>query len=298
MNSGANALALTCTAAAALAAGALGLWLSRVPLPPRPTLGHRGWMRRRALDAGFALVEPPMRVLAAYVAVLPLAPVRVRLARLIAQAGDHLGLDADDCLALSLLGAGSFGTAAAGFVHYAHLPGPWVAAAIALGAALPFLSLRERRALRERQIARALPAAIDLAALCMGAGLDFAGALELLVREADTTHDHLAQELQRVLQELSMGRTRREALLGFAERTSSTAARNFVNAVVQAEDKGNPLVEVLQVQAHVLRTRRSVAGEEAAARASVLLALPLVLLLGCILLIMLGPFLVNGMGLE
>lgn len=95
-----------------------------------------------------------------------------------------------------------------------------------------------------------------------------------------------------------MGRTRREALLSFAERMPSTAARNFVNAVVQAEDKGNPLVEVLQVQAHVLRTRRSVAGEEAAARASVLLALPLVLLLGCILLVMLGPFLVNGMGFE
>lgn len=298
MTSDANTIALVCTAAVALAAGALGALLARVPVAPRPTLGHRGWMRRQALDGSFALVEPPMRVLAAYVALLPLGSVRPRLSKLAAQAGDHLGLDADDSIALSLLGAASFGTGGVAFVRYADLAEHWVAALIALGAALPFLSLRERQTVRERQISRALPAAIDLAALCMGAGLDFAGALELLVREADVTHDHLAQELRRVLQELSMGRTRREALLSFAERMPSPAARDFVNAVVQAEDKGNPLVEVLQVQAHVLRTRRSVAGEEAAARASVLLALPLVLLLGCILLVMLGPFLVNGMGLE
>lgn len=298
MTVGANVFALASTAAVALAAGALGALLARVPVAPRPTLGHRGWMRRAALEGSFVLIEPSMRVLAGYVAFLPIASLRSRLAKLVAQAGDHLGLDADDCIALSLLGAASFGMGGVAFVRYANLATHWVWVLIALGIALPLLSLRERLAARERQIARALPAAIDLAALCMGAGLDFAGALELLVREADMTHDHLAQELRRVLQELSMGRTRREALLAFAERMPSPAARDFVNAVVQAEDKGNPLVEVLQVQAQVLRTRRSVAGEEAAARASVLLALPLVLLLGCILLVMLGPFLVNGMGLE
>jgi tight adherence protein C len=291
-------LALACMLAAALAAAALGILLATTPAAPRPILGHRGAMRRLALGGAFALVEPPMRAVAGYVALLPLTGARARIAPLVVHAGDHLGLDADDCIALAVLGSTAFGASAAAFTRYAGLGASWVAGAIALGAALPFMALRERRTVRERQIARRLPSAIDLAALCMGAGLDFAGAIEVIVREAEGAQDHLAQELRRVLQELSMGRTRREALLSFAERVPAPAARDFVNAVVQAEDKGNPLVDVLRVQAHVSRTQRSVAGEEAAARAAVLLALPLVLLLASILLVMLGPFLVHGMGLQ
>ena len=67
--------------------------------------------------------------------------------------------------------------------------------------------------------------------------------------------------------------------------------------MIQAEQKGNPLAQVLEVQARMLRMRRSVAAEEAAARAAVLLMLPLVLLLLAVLLLLFGPFLVNGVGL-
>ena len=72
--------------------------------------------------------------------------------------------------------------------------------------------------------------------------------------------------------------------------------RDFVNAVVQAEQKGNPLARVIQVQGRMLNMRRSVAAEEAAARAGVLMIGPMVLQLGCILLLLMGPFLVKGIG--
>jgi tight adherence protein C len=104
----------------------------------------------------------------------------------------------------------------------------------------------------------------------------------------------LRRELSYILEQLELGHTRREALLAFAERVPAPAVRDFVSAVVQAEEKGNPLVRVIQIQGRVLNQRRSVAAEEAAARAGVMMMAPLVLLLGAILLLLLGPVIVRA----
>ena len=74
------------------------------------------------------------------------------------------------------------------------------------------------------------------------------------------------------------------------------AVRDFVHAVIQAEQKGNPLARVLQVQGRMLNMRRSVAAEEAAARAGVLLIIPMICLMGSVLLLLMGPFMVQGLG--
>jgi tight adherence protein C len=167
-----------------------------------------------------------------------------------------------------------------------------------LGAALPFIALRERRKHRQHAIARRLPTAIDLLALCMDAGLDFAGALELVALELTRPDEPLGEELLRVRQELATGRTRQTALAGFALRVPSPAVCDFAAAVAQADQKGNPLAETLEVQAQMLRMRRSIVAEEAAARASVLLILPVVVLMCAILLLLFGPFLVRGVRLS
>jgi tight adherence protein C len=104
----------------------------------------------------------------------------------------------------------------------------------------------------------------------------------------------LAREFSGILEELEIGHTRREALTNFAERVQTEAVRDFVAAVVQAEQKGNPLARVIQVQGRLLSQRRSVAAEEAAARAGVLMVGPMMLLVLCVLLLLLGPFLAKG----
>ncbi|MEZ4339553.1 MAG: hypothetical protein R3B82_23265, partial [Sandaracinaceae bacterium] len=60
-------------------------------------------------------------------------------------------------------------------------------------------------------------------------------------------------------------------------------------------EKGNPLAEVLRIQATMLRMRRSVMAEEAAARAAVLMMGPLMLIFCAIILVLLGPFIVQSM---
>jgi tight adherence protein C len=69
--------------------------------------------------------------------------------------------------------------------------------------------------------------------------------------------------------------------------------RQFVGAITQAEKRGTPLAEVLTTQARVLRTKRSQAAEQAAARAAVLIMGPLMLIFACVFIILLGPFIIK-----
>lgn len=276
----------------------LGYLVARTGLPPVPAAGHRGRLRQAAIRdiPGFRWLEPALRAFGRLLARLPVGGTRHRLSALIERAGTPLGLNADEVLALCVLSASACAVAAhlagAGQV-LGSLAAVWLGV---VGGALPVLRLRERMQARAHQIVRALPEAIDLTSLCMNAGLDFQGALDLLVRIAPNRGEPLIGELERVLEALRLGHTRRAALEAFAERVPTAAVQDLVTSVVLAEQKGTPLASVLEIQASMLRLRRSVMAEERAARAATLLAFPLMLMLCSVLLLLFGPFVVNGLG--
>jgi len=283
-----------------LAAGTFGLsslaWSVRVA--PTPRLGHRGAERRRALQAGgaFATFEPALRFLAGIIAELPLAALRERQELELRRADDPWGLTADECSGLAVLGALGLGGFALGLSHRIDVT-PWIALpATAFGFMLPSVQLREVIRARSKEISRGLPHAIEVVAMCMGAGHDFLGALRLVAAPHGKEHTALSRELHVVLEHLELGHTRREALLSFAARVRAPAVRDFVNAVVQAEQRGNPLAKVIQVQGRMLNMRRSVNAEEAAARAAVMMVAPMLILVCCILLLLMGPFVLKGIG--
>jgi tight adherence protein C len=268
---------------------------------PRPSdLGYRGLMRANArrTTLAFQLVEPWICSFGREIQRWRYAPLRTKLDRLLLQAGEPLGLCADELIALSLLSSGAGATC---FILAAQVCGFSAGAPAVVGCVLgmiaPWTRVHAAAAQRALQFNRGLPAAIDLLSLCMSAGLDFSGALRLLLEERSVRHAALHEELERVTQALALGHTRREALLAFQERAPTPAVRDFVNAIVQAERSGTPLRTVLEIQARMLRLRRSVMAEEAAARAALLLLGPLCLLLCAIMLVMFGPFVVNGIGL-
>jgi len=101
------------------------------------------------------------------------------------------------------------------------------------------------------------------------------------------------EEFTRILQELQLGRTRKQALIGFAARAPVESVQEFVSAVVQAEERGNPVADVLQIQASVSRLRRSVKAEEMAAKAGVAMVAPLFLLFFCIMLLVIAPMILQ-----
>ena len=269
--------------------------LGRDPAAEQPELGLRGLKRRRALEQGglFATTEPALRQVAGWMRGIPAPRLRARIQQEMLFAGEWLGLDANDFMALSLLSAIGFAGLGVFTVVVLDLPVVLMVVLALLGAVLPYTRVQGVARDRMKEINRALPAAIDLAALCMGAGLDFPGALRQIVEKSASKDAALVEEVGRILQELELGHTRRKALEGFAERVPTEAVKDFVGTVVQAEAKGTPLSEVLVIQARMLRMRRSVAAEEAAAKAGLMMMGPLMLMFFCIILLLMGPFAVR-----
>ena len=288
-------------AVATLLAWSLGIGfgvfaLARNPPVSTPRLGLRGLKRRQALDEGgsFNTIEPMMRRVAGWVAHLPLGDKRRNIDEIIKHAGDWLGLTANEFIALSAISSVGFALFGLTAATVLEMPVALVFFFAGLGAVLPYVQVTGEIQRRFREVDRALPSSIDLASLCMGAGLDFPGSIRQIV-EKSGRRDSLIEELDLLLQELDLGRTRKQALENFAVRVPTEAVRDFVGAVVQSEEKGNPLAEVLRIQANMLRMRRSVRAEEAAAKAAVQMMLPLLLIFVAIILVLMGPFIVNSM---
>ncbi|HTM44390.1 MAG TPA: type II secretion system F family protein [Polyangiaceae bacterium] len=295
---------LACVLTGAACAG-ITLTLAQIPPLPRPVLGFRGRARTKALEQSVLLrfVDPPIRKCAAWYATLTcwkrLKPTaeRLRLSQAVhlEQAGHYWGLSPDEYTAFTVLSAVTWALLFSMLISWLQQGALGIGLGFALGAALPYW--RVEGALRERCkiIRRGFPAAVDLAALCVGAGLDFPGALLAIANNSDEG-DPVAGEFRHILAMLDVGHTRRHALAQLERRVPVQCVRDFVRALTQAEEKGNPIHEALTIQASMARMQRSVAAEEAAARAGVLMIVPMALLLGCILLMLMGPFLVNGMG--
>ncbi|HKO89793.1 MAG TPA: type II secretion system F family protein [Polyangiaceae bacterium] len=303
-----NPLELPAVASIGLGLGVLGYQLAAVPMHPSPRLGAVGIQRRRALEQSdlFRTFEPVIRQIAAWVAEVrrinllglgtPMRKLRDRQVEHLTQAGHHLGLTPDDYMALCLLsGAGSIALTI--FLAMFDFSGPIVSVMIPLlGFGIPHAMVNEARGLRQKAVRRGLPGAIDLAAMCMAGGLDFPGALGMIVKNS-ADDDIVAQELGQMLTSLDLGHTRKQALQDLERRVPIEAVRNFSRALIQAEEKGNPIVEVLQVQAKISRMQRSIMAEEAASRAGVLLLVPMMMLLGCVILLLMGPFIAGGFGI-
>lgn len=268
---------------------------AKSPAELQPDVGQKGLKRKAILDEQglFNTIEPLMRWLARRIASLPIEDTRTRINDQLRQAGEYLGLTADEYLALSVIS--SIGLLGAGVLidKLSSVGGIVVLMFAGFGSILPHMQVSGEIERRFTQVNRGLPHAIDLVALTMSAGLDFPGALRQVTEKTADRTDAIYEEMVRILQELELGRTRKQALLAFSDRCPTEAVKDFVSAVVQAEEKGNPLAEVLQIQATMLRMRRSIAAEESAARAGVLMMAPLMLIFCTIMLIILGPFAVN-----
>lgn len=163
------------------------------------------------------------------------------------------------------------------------------ALAIMIACALyPGRWLKQAIVRRHKQIMRALPAVIDLLTLSVEAGLDFMTALKNIVEKR--APDALSEEFSRMLFEIQLGKTRRQALQSTADRIRHPDIAAFTNALIQADEMGISIGAVLRIQSGEIRTRRFLRAEKLANEAPVKMLFPLVaFIFPVVFLILLGP---------
>ncbi len=156
-----------------------------------------------------------------------------------------------------------------------------------IGSFVPDLLIARRATNRQDEIRRALPEALDLLAIAVQAGMGLEQAVDLVSRRISGA---LSSELHRVLQEVQLGASRREALAHLRGRTEVSELSTFALSLAQADALGSPLGEVLRVQAVQMRMLRRQRAREQAAKVPVKLLFPL---LGCIFpalgIVVIGP---------
>jgi tight adherence protein C len=141
---------------------------------------------------------------------------------------------------------------------------------------------------------RSLPFVLDLLTLSVEAGMDFISALQRNCKSRSL--DPLNEELLRMTKEIQVGLSRREALKSMAERVNQDDLRSVANALIQADELGVSIGEMLRIQSEQLRSRRFDRAEKLAAEAPVKMLGPLMLcIFPAVFIILLAPIISQAM---
>lgn len=143
-----------------------------------------------------------------------------------------------------------------------------------LGGYFPKYWLAKKIERRQAALQRALPDALDLITVSMEAGLALDGALAKVVEK---TRGPLTEEFQKTLQEIVLGTARRQALRKMGTRTGLASLATLVNAIVQADEMGVSMADLMRTQAEDARVKRRQRAEEEAHKAPVKMLFPLIL---------------------
>ena len=180
-----------------------------------------------------------------------------------------------------------------GFIVYMVLLGlehpnlVWMAGFTLGGFLVPSFWLSNHIATRRMTISRDLPEVVDLLSLCVDAGVDFMNSLGRIAQEfrrCATT-----EELGILIQEVRVGKRRRDALKSFSARIQTPDASSFSRSLIQADRMGTGISEALRVLSEDMRLQRYHWAERFAQQAPLKMLVPLLFSLASALIIVAGP---------
>lgn len=168
------------------------------------------------------------------------------------------------------------------------LPALLLAGALGIiGFLLPDFWLGSQVKRRQKEIVRGMPDALDMLTICVdaGAGLDSA-----MLKISQKWRNAIATEFGKVVGEIRIGMTRREALQNMANRANVPDLSSFVAVLVQADQFGLSIATVLHTQSEQMRARRWQRAEEEARKVPTKLLFPLVFMVfPAMLAVTIGP---------
>ncbi len=147
---------------------------------------------------------------------------------------------------------------------------------------------------RQEDIIHNFPTFVDLAALMIESGLDYMTAFDRIVKIAPVKTG-LELEIEKTINEVQLGYSRRDALRRLADRTGLQEVRSFVGLIVQSDELGTSLVDLLRNYSADMRFRRLNKAEKLAAQASTKMLIPLfIFIFPTVFILMLSPM-VSGL---
>lgn len=148
-----------------------------------------------------------------------------------------------------------------------------------------YVNLRKKK--RYRRALIELPDFLDILTISVEAGLGFDIALNRTIEKGDGI---LNSEFYTCLEEMRLGRTRREALTGVKERLCFDEMTSFINSVLQSDKLGIGLVQTLRTKSEDAREKKKQRAEEEAMKTSIKILFPLIFLIfPSIFIIVFGP---------
>jgi len=161
------------------------------------------------------------------------------------------------------------------------------AAGAALGYYLPMLQLSSKISRRQNDVQRSLPDALDLMVICVEAGLGFDAAMGKVYEKWD---NEVALSFGRIIQEIQLGKARRESLRDMANRLDVPDFSNFCAAIIQADQLGVSIGKILRIQSDQMRIKRRQRAQERAHQAPVKMMIPMTFFIfPSIWIVLLGP---------
>ncbi len=146
--------------------------------------------------------------------------------------------------------------------------------------------LKKTVARRHLAIQKALPNVLDLLTLSVEAGKDFLTSLrDILTRRK---RDPLGEELERTFREIQLGKKRSDALRDLVKRVQQTDLTSVINAIIQADELGVSIAQLLKIQGDQLRIKRFQRAEKMANEAPVKMLFPVALFIFPSVLIIMG----------
>ncbi|MBC85757.1 MAG: pilus assembly protein TadC [Bdellovibrionaceae bacterium] len=158
----------------------------------------------------------------------------------------------------------------------------------AIGAYFPHLYCASNKNQRYLSVVSDLPFYVDLLALSSRAGLDFVNAIQRIVDKSEPSV--LNDELAIVLKDIKLGSSRAEALRALSDRLDIPEVTSFVSVVVDSDDTGASIFEVLQEQSAQMRMERFTRAEKAGAKASQTMLIPMMIfILPAVFIVVFAP---------
>ena len=146
---------------------------------------------------------------------------------------------------------------------------------------------------RHAQILSALPNVLDLLTLSVQAGKDFLASLRDIIQRRKM--DALNEELSRTFHEIKLGKKRSQALRDLSTRVGQPDLSTVLNSIIQAEELGVSIGELLTIQGDMLRDKRFSRAEKSAGEAPVKIILPLaVFIFPAVVIILVMPIVLQA----